>query len=90
LLIAVRLRIKGVVHGVAFRATMAEVAKGGDVAGWVRNDADGSVEALLEGNEAEVMKVVEWARRGPPSARVDSLDVRNVPAKNLRGFKIAG
>ena len=88
--VAVRIKITGMVHGVAFRATMAEVAKDEDVSGWVRNDADGSVEAVLEGREEAVLRVVEWARRGPSRARVDSVGVHSVPTRNLRGFKIIG
>jgi acylphosphatase len=51
---------------------------------------DGSVEATLEGEESKVMKLVAWAYRGPPRARVDSVKVDNQQIKNLRGFKIVG
>ena len=88
--VAVRIRVRGIVHGVFFRASMAEVASAEGVAGWVRNDADGSVEAFLEGEEASVQRVVEWSRRGPPRARVDSVAVTHVQTRNLKGFRIAG
>ena len=88
--VALRLKITGMVHGVAFRATMAELAKSENVVGWVRNDIDGSVEAFLEGDEESVRRIVEWARGGPPRARVDSIDVRVVPRRNLKGFRIMG
>ena len=51
---------------------------------------DGSVEATLEGEESNVMKLVEWAYHGPPQARVDSVKVDNQEIRNLRGFKIVG
>jgi acylphosphatase len=88
--IAMRLKVTGLVHGVYFRATMAQVAAEHNVKGWVKNLPDGSVEALLEGEDSSVKKVAEWARRGPPRARVDSFSVELIPARNLQGFKIAG
>ena len=86
--IAVRLRITGLVHGVFFRATMAQVASEHEVRGWVRNRTDGSVEAFLEGEEENVQRVIVWAKRGPPRARVDEVDVVKTRPKNLRGFRI--
>ncbi len=88
--IAVRLKISGLVHGVFFRASMAEVSAANSVAGWVRNKADGSVEAFLEGEEAHVRRVLEWAKRGPPRARVDSIRVEKTRVQNVRGFRIEG
>jgi acylphosphatase len=84
------LRITGLVHGVFFRATMSELASEEGVAGWVRNLPDGSVEALLEGEEERVGRLVEWAKRGPPRARVDSVRVESQPVRNLGGFKVTG
>jgi acylphosphatase len=66
------------------------MAADNEVRGWVRNRLDGSVEAFLEGEEDRVQKVVDWARRGPPRARVDALDVVRTKPKNLRGFRIEG
>lgn len=88
--VAVRLRVTGLVHGVMFRDTMATVAAENGVKGWVRNVADGSVDAILEGEESAVRQVVDWARRGPPRARVDSVRKDSVRVRNLKGFKIEG
>jgi len=89
-LIAVRVRVTGLVHGVFFRASMAQVAAEHEVRGWVRNRLDGSVEAVLEGEEENVRKVVDWAKRGPPRARVDGVNVVRTKPRNLRGFRIEG
>ncbi|MBI3859278.1 MAG: acylphosphatase [Thaumarchaeota archaeon] len=88
--VAVRLKVDGLVHGVFFRATMASLASDKGVSGWVRNLADGSVEAMLEGEEDSVNTVVEWARRGPPRARVDAVRVEKASVRKLRGFRIVG
>jgi acylphosphatase len=88
--ICVRLTIFGIVHGVFFRATMADVASREGVSGWVRNVPNGSVEALLEGEEASVTRVVEWARHGPSRARVDSVRVERQQLRNTKGFRIDG
>ncbi len=87
---AVRVRVRGFVHGVSFRATMARVATDSGVRGWVRNLPDGSVEAFLEGDEQNVRRVIEWAKRGPPRARVDRLDVEPASPRNHRDFRIHG
>ena len=88
--VAVHLRIDGLVHGVFFRATLAQIASEYGVRGWVRNLADGSVEAHLEGDEPAVKKAIDWAKRGPPRARVDKLLVERVNPRNLHGFRIEG
>lgn len=87
---AVRLRVRGLVHGVSFRASMARVASDLGVRGWVRNLPDGSVEAFLEGDERNVDRVVVWARTGPPRARVDRVDVQRASPRNHRDFRIHG
>lgn len=69
------LYISGRVQGVFFRANMRRVARLHGVRGWVRNLPDGRVEAVLEGRKESVMKVLEWARRGPPLARVEKIEV---------------
>jgi acylphosphatase len=87
---AVRVRIRGLVHGVSFRASMATLASEVGVRGWVRNLPDGSVEAFLEGDEKKVKKVLDWARLGPPRARVDRVDVDVAVPRNHRDFRIHG
>ena len=67
------LRITGRVQGVGFRESLRREALREGVAGWVRNRADGSVEALLQGSDHAVHGVIAWARRGPAAARVATL-----------------
>lgn len=64
------LRIAGRVQGVGYRYAMLAEAQANGINGWVRNRRDGSVEAVVQGSPEEVEKVVAWARRGPPAARV--------------------
>ncbi|MGR3755923.1 MAG: acylphosphatase [Tranquillimonas sp.] len=75
----VEVRITGRVQGVGFRLWTRMEARRRDLAGWVRNEADGSVSALLSGPGDEVEDMLRALRHGPPSARVD--DVRaEIPA----------
>ncbi|MDP3013318.1 MAG: acylphosphatase [Candidatus Subteraquimicrobiales bacterium] len=73
--IRARLRIKGLVQGVYFRSYMQEVAERFNVNGWVKNCPDRTVEAVLEGSEENVKKVIDWAQRGPPAAKITDVDV---------------
>ena len=56
-----------------FRYAMQSEAARRGVRGWVRNRRDGSVEALVQGETGAVEALVDWARRGPPGARIDAL-----------------
>ena len=73
--VARRLRIRGAVQGVGYRWTMIQEAKRLGVHGWVRNRRDGSVEAAVAGAPLAVEAIVAWAKRGPPGASVDAVDV---------------
>lgn len=72
---SLRLRITGRVQGVGYRASLAQMARSHGLRGWVRNRLDGSVEAVLVGPEDACDAVIVWARRGPPLARVDEVQV---------------
>lgn len=68
-----RLRVMGVVQGVGFRWFAMRAARRLDLAGWVRNDADGSVEVLVEGSEGAVERLAEELGRGPDGASVQEV-----------------
>ena len=73
-----KIRVKGRVQGVGFRDALRAEAMRLRLTGWVRNRADGSVEALLQGEDGSIDRLIEWARRGPVLARVRSLEVAAV------------
>jgi acylphosphatase len=77
-----RLRVCGRVQGVGYRDALRFEAQRRGIAGWVRNRADGSVEALLQGPGERVEELIAWARHGPPAARVDELRI-DVPDEGL-------
>ncbi|OJW87985.1 acylphosphatase [Thiobacillus sp. 65-1402] len=70
-----RLRIHGRVQGVWYRESMRREAERLNVAGWVRNAPDGSVEAVVQGSAAAVDALIQWARSGPPLARVERIEL---------------
>ena len=69
-----RLSITGLVQGVWYRESMRQEAERLGVAGWVRNRADGSVEAVVQGNAEAVDALTRWAKRGPDQARVERVE----------------
>ena len=71
--LVLRLEIRGRVQGVGYRAAMADEAQRLGLRGWVRNRRDASVEAVIAGADEAVQRLLQWARRGPPAARVDSV-----------------
>jgi len=70
-----RVVVSGRVQGVWFRDSCRSEAVTRGVAGWVRNRADGAVEAVFEGEPRAVAAMVDWCRHGPPRARVDGVEV---------------
>jgi acylphosphatase len=68
--------VTGKVQGVFYRAETASKAKQLMLTGWIRNLPDGRVEAIFEGDEANVQKIIEFCRRGPPNAYVVDVNVR--------------
>lgn len=83
-----RVRVRGRVQGVFFRAEAAERARSLGLGGWVRNCPDGSVEAVFEGNDERVASMVDWCGRGPSGARVDGVDVKWEQAVGEAGFRV--
>ncbi len=73
----IRIIVTGKVQGVFFRQALKVMAKKNNVFGWVKNLKDGRVEAILEGDEEKVSRLVEWAHGGPANARVKDVEIRN-------------
>jgi acylphosphatase len=84
--VARRLVIHGVVQGVNFRAWVRERADGRGVAGWAVNEADGSVEVWLEGEEEAVAAVERAVGQGPSHALVAHVDATDEEPRGLDGF----
>jgi acylphosphatase len=70
-----RLRIHGRVQGVFYRGWSVATARALGLRGWVRNRTDGSVELLVCGDAEQVEAMIARCRQGPPSARVDRVDI---------------
>ena len=73
----IRIIVTGKVQGVFFRQALKVMARKNDVFGWVKNLKDGRVEAVLEGDEEKVSRLIEWAHGGPANARVEDVEIRN-------------
>ena len=67
--------IHGRVQGVYFRDSMRREAQRLGIAGWVRNRSDGTVEAAVQGESADVDAIVRWAHRGPEYAHVERVEI---------------
>ena len=67
--------IRGHVQGVYFRGSLQRQAEQRQLTGWVRNRADGAVEAVLQGDPEAIRSVIAWAHHGPRGAVVESVDV---------------
>ncbi|MET7397472.1 acylphosphatase [Dactylosporangium sp. NPDC005572] len=83
-----RVLVSGRVQGVYFRDTCRRVATAAGVGGWVRNLADGRVEAVFEGADADVARMLDWAGQGPRSAVVTDVAVHEEPPEGLTGFTV--
>ena len=72
-----RLIITGIVQGVGFRYAMAAQARLLGIRGWVRNRRNGSVEAVIAGDSAQIEEMLAWSRIGPAGAAVDNVLVES-------------
>lgn len=80
------LLIEGLVQGVGYRAAMQAQAQRLGLNGWVRNRADGGVEAIVQGPAESLERLVAWAHRGPPAARVRAVRVADAQLEPERRF----
>ena len=83
-----RVVVHGLVQGVFFRDTLRRRAESAGVAGWARNNPDGTVETALEGEPEAVERVVGFVRRGPRGARVERVEVVEEEPEGLSGFRV--
>lgn len=81
------LLISGRVQGVWFRESMRQEAQKQGVSGWVRNLPDGKVEAVICGEPAQIARMLEWARKGPPLAKVTGLESEPLADQSFQGFE---
>lgn len=85
-----RVVVHGMVQGVLFRDTCRNRAISTGVTGWVRNTAEGDVEAVFEGTRAAVDALCAWCRGGPRRARVEYADVHEEEPAGQVGFEVRG
>jgi acylphosphatase len=83
-----RVVVHGRVQGVFFRDTCRREAQAAGVGGWVRNLPDGSVEALFEGSEDAVRRMLDWAQHGPRYARVERVNVTEEQPSGTTEFRV--
>jgi acylphosphatase len=81
-----RLLIEGRVQGVGYRDWMVATARRLGLHGWVRNRADGCVEALVAGPSTAIEALVEACRKGPPAARVNAINATPADHPGHTGF----
>jgi acylphosphatase len=84
-----RVVVHGLVQGVFFRDSTRRLARQHGVAGWVRNNPDGTVEAVFEGSPEAVERLVSFVRRGPRGAVVERVDVAEEEDEGLSRFTVA-
>jgi acylphosphatase len=87
--IRARVVVRGRVQGVFFRDSTRRHAEQRGVSGWVRNCADGSVEAVFEGPPEQVERMVDFCREGPRGAQVEQVESHEEEAEGMTGFSIA-
>lgn len=84
-----RVLISGRVQGVFFRASTRQKAEQIGINGWVKNTSDGKVEAVFEGDEQKVNKMINWCRQGPDLANVEDVKVEDKDSsEGYSGFSI--
>ena len=86
---AIQALVHGRVQGVFFRVYTRDKAHQLNLAGWVRNNRDGTVECFVQGLEQAISEFIKFLHQGSPSSRVDDVVITNVPIDpNLKNFEI--
>ncbi|WP_111656093.1 acylphosphatase [Isoalcanivorax indicus] len=85
---ALHVRVQGRVQGVFYRASTQQQAQRLGLRGWVRNCDDGSVEAVLCGDDAALEAMLAWMAQGPDKARVDALDKTPAEVPDNNDFEV--
>jgi acylphosphatase len=83
-----RVIVHGWVQGVYFRDSVRHRARAANVTGWVRNNRDGTVEAVFEGEPEAVERLIDFCRQGPRGAEVDRVDVVAEDSEGASGFEV--
>ena len=87
-MVAKHLRIHGQVQGIGYRQSMQHVARKIGLTGWVRNHHDGTVEAIVCGEQTAVAQMLSWAMHGPRFAQVTQVSVADAECPEISGFII--
>ncbi|HEY9363914.1 MAG TPA: acylphosphatase [Chitinophagaceae bacterium] len=87
-MITTHLLVKGKVQGVFFRASAKEVAIQNGITGWIKNNKEGDVEAMITGTNEQVEKFTNWCRQGPPKAVVDEVIITPKEEMHFNTFDI--
>jgi acylphosphatase len=83
-----RVVVSGLVQGVWFRESTRRLAERHGVAGWIRNERDGTVQAVFEGAPEAVARLVDFCRLGPPGAEVDRVEVTDEEPAGIEAFDV--
>lgn len=84
----VHLLLKGKVQGVNFRAAAKSKAANLALTGWIKNTAEGDVEATVTGENEAIQQFIKWCKQGPPAAVVTDVEVEPVPETPFLSFSI--
>ena len=80
--------VSGQVQGVFYRDSCRRRAREEGVGGWVRNLPDGRVEAVFEGEEGAVDRMIKWCHEGTDWASVDSVEVTDEEPRGETDFRV--
>ena len=83
-----KIQVRGVVQGVFYRASARKMAETLGIAGWCRNERDGSVLIHVEGDMEKLQTFVQWCKEGPEMARVTGMEVVEEDFTGFEGFEI--